>query len=93
MYMKRTITTKTFASRMALSFFLALLLPLGLGSCASSTGPAPEYRAAPIAPQTANFELSAIDFVKQLKAGWNLGNTLDATGAAGLGAETSWGQP
>lgn len=103
--MKRTITTKTFASRMALSFFLALLLPLGLGSCASSTGPAPkqktaplpgpapEYRAAPIDPQTANFELSAIDFVKQLKAGWNLGNTLDATGAAGLGAETSWGQP
>lgn len=36
---------------------------------------------------------SAADMVKQMKIGWNLGNTLDATGGSGLTAETSWGNP
>lgn len=36
---------------------------------------------------------SAADLVKQMKIGWNLGNTLDATGGSGLTAETSWGNP
>lgn len=36
---------------------------------------------------------SAADLVKQMKIGWNLGNTLDATGGDGVDAETSWGNP
>lgn len=36
---------------------------------------------------------SAKDLVAQMKVGWNLGNTLDATGGDGLDAETSWGNP
>lgn len=37
--------------------------------------------------------LSAAEIVNQMKVGWNLGNTLDATGADDLTAETSWGNP
>lgn len=34
---------------------------------------------------------SAKDLVAQMRIGWNLGNTFDATGGEGVGAETSWG--
>lgn len=34
---------------------------------------------------------SAKDLVAQMKVGWNLGNTMDATGSSGVDAETSWG--
>lgn len=40
-----------------------------------------------------NTEISAIDLVKDMKCGWNLGNTLDANGKSGLESELSWGQP
>lgn len=36
-------------------------------------------------------DITAKDLVSQMRVGWNLGNTLDATGGSGLGAETSWG--
>lgn len=36
---------------------------------------------------------SVKDLVSQMKVGWNLGNTLDATGGEGVGSETSWGNP
>ena len=36
---------------------------------------------------------NSVDFAAGLKLGWNLGNTLDATGTRLLGAETAWGQP
>ena len=39
-------------------------------------------------------EIPAIELVRDMKTGWNLGNTLDATGGGkGLSSETSWGQP
>lgn len=38
-------------------------------------------------------DISAKELVKEMKIGWNLGNTLDSTGAKGLAAETSWGNP
>jgi aryl-phospho-beta-D-glucosidase BglC (GH1 family) len=43
-------------------------------------------------------ELNAIEFVNQMKAGWNLGNSLDShygdpTGDANLSQETIWGNP
>ena len=33
-------------------------------------------------------DISAKELVSEMKIGWNLGNTLDATGAEGLDAET-----
>ncbi len=38
-------------------------------------------------------ELSGLEFTSKIKVGWNLGNTLDATGNSGLSTETSWGNP
>ncbi|MBR1763848.1 MAG: glycoside hydrolase family 5 protein [Ruminococcus sp.] len=35
---------------------------------------------------------NSVEFAKNMGLGWNLGNTLDATGA-GLESEISWGQP
>lgn len=36
--------------------------------------------------------MTGMEIVYDMKTGWNLGNTLDATGG-GLNSETSWGQP
>lgn len=36
-------------------------------------------------------DLTAAELVSRMKIGWNLGNTLDATGGWGLDSETSWG--
>lgn len=38
-------------------------------------------------------ETSSVKLVQKMKTGWNLGNTLDATGGSGLGSETSWSMP
>lgn len=38
-------------------------------------------------------DISSMELVKEIKIGWSLGNTLDATGGNGLSAETSWGNP
>ncbi len=37
--------------------------------------------------------ISSVEYAKLLKLGWNLGNTLDATGSGKLDSETSWQQP
>ncbi len=36
---------------------------------------------------------TSVEMAKAMKLGWNLGNTLDATGSRGMKSETSWGQP
>jgi len=38
-------------------------------------------------------DCTALEEVYNMKTGWNLGNTLDATAAQTLKSETSWGQP
>lgn len=38
-------------------------------------------------------DISSAEMVKELKIGWNLGNTLDATGGTGIFSEISWGNP
>ncbi len=38
-------------------------------------------------------ELNGLEFTAKIKVGWNLGNTLDATGGASVSSETSWGNP
>src|SRR5690554_917807 len=47
----------------------------------------------PVLVQKEIEDIASIELVKRLKIGWNLGNTLDATGGSGLGTETSWGNP
>ena len=37
--------------------------------------------------------LTAKQISQQMGAGWNLGNTLEATGGSGMTSETSWGNP
>lgn len=37
--------------------------------------------------------ISALQTVKDMKTGWNLGNTLDANSSKSLSSETSWSQP
>ncbi len=39
-------------------------------------------------------DLPSVDLVKEIKIGWNLGNTMDATGGGNtVNSETSWGNP
>lgn len=38
-------------------------------------------------------ELTPLEFTSGIRIGWNIGNTLDATGGSGLSTETSWGNP
>lgn len=39
-------------------------------------------------------KITALELVRDMKTGWNLGNTLDAIGGGrGLASEVSWGQP
>ena len=37
--------------------------------------------------------ITGFELTKEMRTGWNLGNTFDATGASGLPSEMSWGQP
>ncbi len=46
----------------------------------------------PAVGDTIDTTLTPIEFTANIKVGWNLGNTLDATGT-GLSAEKSWGNP
>ena len=36
---------------------------------------------------------NGFELTKNMVVGWNLGNTLEATGSVGMPSETSWGQP
>ncbi len=38
-------------------------------------------------------DITAMELTADIKVGWNLGNTLDATGSTGVSQETSWGNP
>lgn len=40
--------------------------------------------------ESSNYK-DAKEFVSKIKVGWNLGNSLDATGGSGVSSETSWG--
>jgi len=38
-------------------------------------------------------DIPSMELIKEFSIGWNLGNTLDATGSSYLSSETSWGNP
>lgn len=45
-------------------------------------------------PQIAEMrDITALELVKEIEIGWNLGNTLDATGSSTVSSETSWTGP
>ena len=58
--------------------------------------PTPEATATPTAtptPELTIADVSPMDLVADMKIGWNLGNSLDATGGIGIMSETAWGNP
>lgn len=59
------------------------------GSGAETSTAVTEEAAAPVIDRGEMRGLDAKSFVSEMKTGWNLGNSLDATGAD----ETSWGNP
>ena len=52
------------------------------------TGLYPSYNTNPIAADASGMSSSAVELAAKIKLGWNIGNTLEATGG-----ETAWGNP
>ncbi len=80
-----------------LSAVMGMTLLTGCGDNTSSdnttTSEAPDITdAVTVELDPIDTEITSLEFTAQIRAGWNLGNTLDATGE-GLGSERSWGNP
>ncbi|MCL1880627.1 MAG: glycoside hydrolase family 5 protein [Oscillospiraceae bacterium] len=67
---------------------LAFLLPIV--GCSSNS---PDYRLPYVPLDHEMRDISSWDLVKEIQAGWNLGNTFDSSHMSGLDAETFWGNP
>ena len=81
-----------------MAFAVSIILSMGiLSACGSSDIESKTESSAAESSQAESEQampirdISSWELVKEMKIGWNLGNTLDATGAEGLNAETSWG--
>lgn len=48
----------------------------------------PSYNTSPLKPDTSGMKSNATELAAKIKIGWNIGNTLEATGG-----ETAWGNP
>ena len=57
-------------------------------SQAGKTGLYPNYNTSPIAADATGMSSTAVQLAAKMKLGWNIGNTLEATGS-----ETAWGNP
>ncbi|MCV9927726.1 cellulase family glycosylhydrolase [Flavobacterium sp. LS1R49] len=55
---------------------------------AESDGSFPSYNTSPITADASGMGSSAVELAAKIKLGWNIGNTLEATGG-----ETAWGNP
>lgn len=82
-----------------IAFLAAAAMMMSLAACGKQDTAADDNAAATtaateprVAPELAIAD-NAVDFVKNMKLGWNLGNTLDALGDGSLKDENSWGQP
>lgn len=75
---------------------ITVLLILSLAACKNDPTVTPEGPTDGPSPTEADLptmkDVSAVDMVKELGIGWNLGNSFDASGN-GLAAETAWGNP
>lgn len=72
-------------------FALTALLFLAATACAQTTYD--KSKAVKDAKTRTFKSVTGEALLKDMKTGWNLGNTLDATNGTGLGTETSWGMP
>lgn len=79
----------TFAKR---TFAVLLTFILGLTAIAVPTASALEPQTMSTAQIEAEKLTDAQKFVRKIKVGWNLGNTLDAIGTT-INSETGWGNP
>lgn len=84
------------------ALFAAVVMSISAAGCGGNTSSEEQTSAAdPAGPTTPVVEevndefdtsLTSLEFTAKIDCGWNLGNTLDATGT-GLSSETSWGNP
>jgi endoglucanase len=81
-------------NRIKVFFFCSILLT-GLvsfkNSAAQKTPLYPGYNTAPLPPDTTGMKSNAAELASKIKIGWNIGNTMEATG--GVMNETAWGNP
>lgn len=81
--------------------FISLLFSCNLyakktDSSAAESSPAPTFDTAKAVVDSGSKDFGTatnVELVKAMTLGWNLGNTLDATGTNTLASETSWSQP
>ncbi|MEO8534771.1 MAG: cellulase family glycosylhydrolase [Flavobacterium sp.] len=59
-----------------------------VGTTAAAQGLYPSYNTSPIASDASGMSSTAAQLAAKIKLGWNIGNTLEATGS-----ETAWGNP
>ena len=89
--MKRSVSKKAFRFCLfGLWVFAAVLFGCSNGTKQNLT----DEKESAVVISTQKFEAAetSVQMAKNMAIGWNLGNTLDATGK-GLSSETSWGQP
>ncbi|MBP1561837.1 MAG: glycoside hydrolase family 5 protein [Oscillospiraceae bacterium] len=78
--------------KMICAAVLSASMVAGFTGCGNKTdNPAEETTAA--VEKREMRDISSAELVKEIKIGWSLGNTLDATGGSGVESETSWGNP
>lgn len=81
-----------------------IITVIGLCGCGSANQPDPTPTPSPTPAATATptpsptpeltiADISPMELVADMKIGWNLGNSLDATGGIGIMSETAWGNP
>ena len=76
------------------SILFIMLILFAFTSCKEKDGTVFNKKVAVVDTGSVTFNgVSAMQTVKDMKTGWNLGNTMDAIGASGMGSETSWGMP
>jgi endoglucanase len=82
--------TASSASSVLSSVALSSSEPASSSSSSSSTiaGLYPGYNINPLAPDSTGMESSAVQIASKIKLGFNVGNTMEATGG-----ETAWGNP
>jgi endoglucanase len=94
---------KTVKKKILTLIVCGIITVAGLCGCNSAKpdptptpSPTPEATATPTVtptPELTIADISPMELVADMKIGWNLGNTLDATGGIGIMSETAWGNP
>lgn len=67
---------------------LILALAIATNIYAQNTPVYPNYNTSPIPPDSTGMSSNAVQLAAKMHLGWNIGNTLEATGG-----ETAWGNP